>query len=120
MMNGTILQKLRTDRKLTQDEMADAMHVTKRTYAAWERGENDVSTDMLCRLADFFEVTTDYILGRVPFEIKKEAPPEKPDGVQRVQITLPQSASEEQQREALEALVQQMVRQELDRRNNQP
>ena len=50
-MDGRILKQLREARRITQDEMANALHVTKRAYAGWERGERDVSTDTLCQPA---------------------------------------------------------------------
>ena len=37
-MDGRILKQLRESRRITQDEMANALHVTKRAYAGWERG----------------------------------------------------------------------------------
>ena len=46
-MDGRILKQLREARRITQDEMANALHVAKRAYAGWERGERDVSTDTL-------------------------------------------------------------------------
>ena len=46
-MDGRILKQLREARRITQDEMANALHVAKRVYAGWERGERDVSTDTL-------------------------------------------------------------------------
>ena len=113
-------KQCRENAGLTQKETAISLGVSVQTVSCWETERKFPTLDNLVKLADLYHTTTDELLGRIPFEIKKEAPPEKPDGVQRVQITLPQSASEEQQREALEALVQQMVRQELDRRNNQP
>ncbi len=114
------IRKLRKARNLSQETLSAQLGIAYRTYGSWERGEREPDFQTLCAIADYFGVSTDELLGRAPFEVKKEAPPEKPDGVKRVQITIPQSASEEQQREALEALVQQMVCQELDRRNSQP
>ena len=114
------LKEARERAGLTQKEIALSLGVSVQSVSNWEVGNREPSIEVILKICNLCNVSADNLLGRVPFEIKKEAPPEKPDGVQRVQITLPQSASEEQQREALEALVQQMVRQELDRRNNQP
>jgi transcriptional regulator with XRE-family HTH domain len=38
-------------------------------YSKYERGENDIPTDILIRLADFYETSVDYLLGRTD-EIK--------------------------------------------------
>ena len=120
-MNGRILKQLREERRITQDEMANALHVTKRAYAGWERGERDVSTDTLCQMADFFGVSTDYILGRVPMdiEIKKETPPELPEGVQEIRAVVSAAADQPQLDAALEAAVRRIVRQELHRQDSE-
>ena len=60
------LKELRTNRKLTKKEVAEATGLTERQYIAYEYGERDVSTDTLIALADFYGVTTDYLLGREP------------------------------------------------------
>ena len=62
------LKELRTNRKLTKKEVAEATGLTERQYIAYEYGERDVSTDTLIALADFYGVTTDYLLGREPTE----------------------------------------------------
>lgn len=62
------LKELRTNRKLTKKEVAEATGLTERQYIAYEYGERDVSTDTLIALADFYGVTTDYLLGREPPE----------------------------------------------------
>lgn len=60
---GQRLKKLREDRKLTQEELAIALGVSKATIGAYERGDNTPPADMLIKLSDIFRVTTDYILG---------------------------------------------------------
>lgn len=78
-MKLPLIAELRKQKQLTQQDVADAINATKRTYAAWERGENDLPLDMLVRLANFYGVTTDYILGREPVTAeKKEKLPEHP------------------------------------------
>ncbi len=114
------LKEARERAGLTQKEIALSLGVSVQSVSNWEVGNREPSIEVILKICNLCNVSADSLLGRVPFEVKKEAPPEKPDGVKRVQITIPQSASEEQQREALEALVQQMVCQELDRRNSQP
>lgn len=58
------LKSLREKRNLTKSQVADGIGVNTRAYIAYEYGERDVSTDVLCRLADFYGVSTDYLLGR--------------------------------------------------------
>lgn len=59
------LQFIREERKklkLTQQDMADMLCVPKRTYAAWERGENNFPTDILGKLSKMFDVSVDYLI----------------------------------------------------------
>lgn len=58
------LKKLRENKKLTKKAVADGIGITERAYIAYEYGERDVSTKTLIKLADFYGVTTDYLLGR--------------------------------------------------------
>lgn len=50
--------------KLTQEAMAERLGVDRKTYGIWERGQAKPDTSNLEKLADFFNVSTDYILGR--------------------------------------------------------
>lgn len=65
------LKQLRLDRHLTQTALANALDVAQTTISAWERGEKSPDPDTLVRLANFYDVSVDYLLGR---ENKKEAP----------------------------------------------
>lgn len=58
------LKELRDLRKLTKKQAADNIGITERAYIAYEYGERDVSTETLIKIADFYGVTTDYLLGR--------------------------------------------------------
>lgn len=58
------LKLLREQKGLTKKQVADAIGVTERAYITYEYGQRDVSTETLQKLADFYHVTTDYLLGR--------------------------------------------------------
>ncbi len=58
------LKKLRKKQNLTQQQVADAIGIGMQAYAYYEKEERDPSPDTLCKLADFFSVTVDEILGR--------------------------------------------------------
>lgn len=58
------LKLLREKKNFTKKQVADAIGVTERAYITYEYGQRDVSTETLQRLADFYGVSTDYILGR--------------------------------------------------------
>jgi len=58
------LVKLRKDRGMTQQQLSDILHISRGTYAQYEIGRRTPDYDILHKLADFFEVSTDYLLGR--------------------------------------------------------
>ena len=59
------IRDLREDADLTQKQVGEAINVPKRTYAYYESGQRMVPPQVLCALADFYNVSVDYILGRV-------------------------------------------------------
>ena len=54
---------IRKEKGLLQKDVAAAMHVTQQTYCNYEKGTTQPSMDFLCRLADFFGVSVDYLIG---------------------------------------------------------
>ena len=58
------LKELREERNLTQNDVATAIRTTRTNIGRWEKGENEPSANFVMQLADFFEVSTDYLLGR--------------------------------------------------------
>ena len=61
---GTRLRALRKERKQFQRQMAELLHITEVHYRRIEAGKVNISALTLCALADYFGVTTDYLLGR--------------------------------------------------------
>lgn len=59
------IRDLREDADLTQKQVGEAINVPQRTYAYYESGQRMVPPRVLCALADFYNVSVDYILGRV-------------------------------------------------------
>lgn len=57
------LISLRKERQMTQLELAEALHKTRSTISGYETEGKEPDYDMLCALASFFGVTTDYLLG---------------------------------------------------------
>ncbi|MBQ4101617.1 MAG: helix-turn-helix transcriptional regulator [Oscillospiraceae bacterium] len=55
---------LREDRDLTQKQIAQMLGMSQTGYSKYETGENDIPTAILIRLADFYQTSTDYLLGR--------------------------------------------------------
>lgn len=60
---GLKVKELREARGLTQFELANELKVTKQTISAWEKNLQETDFTMLIRIAKFFNVTTDYLLG---------------------------------------------------------
>ena len=58
------IRDLREDHDLTQAQVGRAINVPQRTYAYYESGQWMVPPHVLCALADFYQVSVDYILGR--------------------------------------------------------
>ena len=63
MMIGERLIELRKDAGLTQKELSEKLYVNYRTYSGYERNENEAGDDFKIRLAQFFNVSVDYLLG---------------------------------------------------------
>ena len=61
---GERLRKLRKDRKVLQQTMADGLGVSLRSYQFYESGEYDPSLPNLIALAAYFQVSIDYLVGR--------------------------------------------------------
>ena len=65
-MIGHKLKELRSKKSLTIAQVSEKLGINTNTYAKYERCERDVSTETLSKLAGFYGVTTDYLLGREP------------------------------------------------------
>ena len=58
------LKDLREDRDLRQVDIADILKTSQTVYSRYERGAKDIPVRHLVKLADIYNVSTDYILGR--------------------------------------------------------
>ena len=61
---GKNLQHLRIERGIFQKELAAELHVSVETLSNYEEGVSSPDMEMLCRIADYFQVSADYLLGR--------------------------------------------------------
>lgn len=59
-----ILKQLRKQNKFTQKDVAAQLGVSFQCYQGYEAGYRQPTPEMLCKLADVFEVSVDYLLGR--------------------------------------------------------
>lgn len=63
-MFSTRLKMLRTQHRKTQQEIADLLGITRQGYAKYENNLGEPDNSTLTKLADYFGVSTDYLLGR--------------------------------------------------------
>lgn len=68
------IRNLRIDRGFTQSKVAAYLNIRQNTYSQYEIGVLNYPVDVLCRLADLYGVSVDYLLGRTAV---KEPYPEK-------------------------------------------
>lgn len=59
-----LLRNLREDHDLTQKQVGEILHISQRSYAHYEAGTREIPLDILVRLADYYGVSLDYIVGR--------------------------------------------------------
>lgn len=57
-------QDLREERFWTQKYVAHQLNIAQRTYSHYENGTRSIPLELLCALADLYEVSTDYLLNR--------------------------------------------------------
>lgn len=74
---GEVLCELREDMGLTQKQLAIELHMAPTTISSYETGKIIPPPDKLVDLADYFGVTTDYLLGRSPYNINPSILQEK-------------------------------------------
>lgn len=76
---GKKLKELRTEKLINQAQLASIMNVSKTTISQWETSKQEACFDDILKLADFFGVTTDYLLGREDDfgVVKRELPTDK-------------------------------------------
>lgn len=70
------LENLRTDNDKTQAEIAEYLFCQREVYRRYEKGTRQIPVDMLIKLSELYNVSTDYILGltdtKTPYPRKKE------------------------------------------------
>lgn len=57
------IRDLREDRDLTQTDIANLLKCTQVCYSHYEMGKRDIPTDVLISLAEYYNTSTDYLLG---------------------------------------------------------
>ena len=63
MTIGETIRQLRREKDITQEQLAEALGITSRAVSQWENGRTAPDISQLPALANFFDVTTDHLLG---------------------------------------------------------
>ena len=63
-MVGKIIRELRLEKGITQNELSNYLGLTPKMISFYELGERFPPYDIITKLADYFNVSTDYLLGR--------------------------------------------------------
>lgn len=59
------LKEERNERDLTQKQIADMLKITRTAYTAYETGQNIPPIEILVKLADFYKISLDELIGRI-------------------------------------------------------
>lgn len=65
----TNLQKIRKEKHFTQQKLADVLKVSRSTVAMWESGGSEPDNKSIVKMAEIFDVSLDYLLGRIDTNI---------------------------------------------------
>lgn len=63
------IQDMRTDADLSQRELSEILHISQRSYSHYETGSRNIPIEMLIRLANYYDTSIDYLVGRT--DVKK-------------------------------------------------
>lgn len=58
------IRDLREDRDMSQTQIAEMLGMSQTGYSKYETGENDIPTEVLIKLSDFYGVSIDFLLGQ--------------------------------------------------------
>ena len=68
------LKLLRKERKWSRKQVAEQLKIVERTYQRYENAERDPTASVLVELADLYDVSVDYLVGRTEDRIEKASP----------------------------------------------
>ena len=63
-MKSQRIQDLRTDADLSQKQLSEILHISQRSYSHYETGSRNIPVEMLIRLANYYDISVDYLVGR--------------------------------------------------------
>jgi len=112
------LVELRREKGLSQGELADGLNMSRSTLANYEIGQRQPDFEMLIRLAEFFSVTTDYLLGVSENRLLQQTSP-TPEQDEELNFVIAANKDGDYGKEPspeLRAIIKRIVNAELDKR----
>ncbi|HJD25427.1 MAG TPA: helix-turn-helix domain-containing protein [Candidatus Blautia intestinipullorum] len=58
------IEDLRIDSDLSQKQISEVLHISQRSYSHYETGTRGIPVEMLIKLADYYNTSIDYLVGR--------------------------------------------------------
>ena len=58
------IQDLRTDADMSQKQLSEILHISQRASSHYETGSRNIPVEMLIRLANYYDISVDYLVGR--------------------------------------------------------
>lgn len=88
------LKQLRAEKGLAQKDMASFLKIDRTTYVKYESGSSEPNFSTLSKLAEFFDVSVDYLLGRT--DVRKNQPTIKDDELDEALVSFLMDLSQEE------------------------
>lgn len=110
------LKELRKANRYNQQKVAEILNTSQAVYSRYESGEREPSVDQLIKLADFYNVTLDELVGRKPLDTVTvyADPPPAPKGFASIVISA--DKKEEPTPDSLEKQIKAVLSEELKKR----
>lgn len=107
---GKRLHALREKNGLKQNELASILHISCSSISAYERGERAPNLDIILALSEYFDVTTDYLLGKTSYSQSPSILTEKvSDGTPIGEIVIALKALSKKQQDAIVLIINNML-----------
>lgn len=111
MQHYTRIKDLREDSDLTQEALCKRLYMHKTTYTNYEQGKHTVPLDFAVTLAEFYNVSLDYIAGRTNYKHGK-ANPDFTD--EQLQLVEQYSKLSEKNKGKLELFLEQLLEKQVE------
>lgn len=111
MQHYTRIRDLREDKDLTQNQLCNKLYMHKTTYTNYEQGKHTVPLDFAVTLAEFYNVSIDYIAGRTKFPKGAQTPVLSDDESKLIEIF---SKLSERNKGRVEQFIEQLYNQQKE------